>query len=126
LWEPDKGGWRTVLTAVDVEMMKRSARTLAWQTRKPVRVLGPDGVIAEDADDLAQEASTPVLGGWTVSGINQFFQALWREIVGAWELFTDFMISVFEPQSGLWPKVIFGVVLLFVVFWISKRGTKSA
>jgi hypothetical protein len=63
LWEPDKGGWRTVLTAVDVEMMKRSARTLAWQTRKPVRVLGPDGVIAEDADDLAQEASTPVLGG---------------------------------------------------------------
>ena len=63
LWEPDKGGWRTVLTAVDVETMKRSARTLSWQTRKPVRVLGPDGVIADDADDLAQEASTPVIGG---------------------------------------------------------------
>ena len=63
LWEPDKGGWRTVLTAVDVETMKRSARTLSWQTRKPVRVLGPDGVVAEAADDLAQEASTPVLGG---------------------------------------------------------------
>ena len=61
-----------------------------------------------------------------MSGINQFFQALWREIQGAWELFTDFMISVFEPQSGIWPKVIFGIVLLFIVFWISKRGTKSA
>jgi len=61
-----------------------------------------------------------------VSGINEFFRALWREIVGAWELFTDFMISVFEPQSGLTPKIIFGVVLLAVVIWISRRGTKSA
>ena len=61
-----------------------------------------------------------------MAGINQFFQALWREIQGAWELFTDFMINVFEPQSGLWPKIIFGVVLLFVIFWISRRGTRSA
>lgn len=60
LWEPDKGGWRTVLTAVDVEMMKRSARTLAWQTQKPVRLLGPDGVVAHDS---AEEASTPAVGG---------------------------------------------------------------
>lgn len=61
-----------------------------------------------------------------MSGINQFFAALWREIVGAWELFTDFMIAVFEPSSGLLPKIIFAVVLLFVVFWISRRGTNSA
>ena len=61
-----------------------------------------------------------------MSGINQFFQALWREIRAAWELFTDLMISVFEPQSGLMPKIIFGVILLFVIFWISRRGTKSA
>lgn len=61
-----------------------------------------------------------------MAGINQFFQALWRETVGAWELFTDFMISIFEPQSGMLPKIIFGVILLFIIFWISKRGTKSA
>jgi hypothetical protein len=61
-----------------------------------------------------------------VSGINEFFRALWREIVGAWELFTDFMVSVFEPQSGITPKLIFGVVLLVVIIWISRRGTKSA
>ena len=61
-----------------------------------------------------------------MSGINQFFQALWREIQGAWELFTDFMISVFEPQSGLMPKIIFGAILLVIIFWISRRGTKSA
>jgi hypothetical protein len=61
-----------------------------------------------------------------VSGINEFFQALWREIVGAWDLFTEFMISVFEPQSGITPKLIFGAVLLVIVFWISRRGTKSA
>jgi len=56
LWEPDKGGWRTVVTAIDAETMKRSARTLAWQTQKPVRVLGPDGVV--EHDDEAAGAST--------------------------------------------------------------------
>ena len=61
-----------------------------------------------------------------MSGINEFFRALWREIVGAWELFTDFMVSVFEPQSGLTPKLIFGVILLVIVIWASRRGTKSA
>ena len=43
LWEPDKGGWRTVLTAADAESLERSARTLGWQTQKPIRVVGPDG-----------------------------------------------------------------------------------
>jgi len=47
LWEPDKGGWRTVLTAADAQMLQRSARTLGWQTQKPIRVLGPDGVVPE-------------------------------------------------------------------------------
>lgn len=60
-----------------------------------------------------------------MSGISEFFAALWREILGAWELFTDFMISVFEPSSGWEPKAIFGAILLVIVFWISKRGTKS-
>lgn len=60
-----------------------------------------------------------------MNAINEFFRALWRELVGAWGLFTDFMISVFEPQSGLTPKIIFGVVMLIVIWWISKRGTKS-
>jgi hypothetical protein len=50
LWEPDKGGWRTVVTAADADTMKRSAQTLAWQTQKPVRVLGPDGVVAHDVE----------------------------------------------------------------------------
>lgn len=50
LWEPDKGGWRTVLTAAGAEMLRRSARTLGWQTQKPVRVLGPDGVLPHDTE----------------------------------------------------------------------------
>ena len=60
-----------------------------------------------------------------MSAINEFFRALWREIIGAWELFTDLMISIFEPQSGWEPKAIFGVVFLIVIWWITKRGTKS-
>jgi len=46
LFEPDKGGWRTVLTATDADALERSARTLGWQTQKPIRVVGPDGVVA--------------------------------------------------------------------------------
>ncbi|MEP7027167.1 MAG: hypothetical protein ABI960_01100 [Candidatus Eisenbacteria bacterium] len=53
LWEPDKGGWRTVLTAASAEMLKRSARTLEWQTQKPVRVLGPDGAVPHGESELA-------------------------------------------------------------------------
>ena len=60
-----------------------------------------------------------------MNSLTEFFRACWRELIGAWELFTDFMISVFEPQSGLMPKIIFGLVLLVVIWWISKRGTKS-
>lgn len=60
-----------------------------------------------------------------MSGINEFFAALWREIVGAWDLFTDYMLTVFDPSSGWEPKAIFGAILLAVVFWISKRGTKT-
>lgn len=49
LWEPDKGGWRTVLTAAGVEMIRRSAHTLHWQTQKPVRIVGPEGGVLLDA-----------------------------------------------------------------------------
>ena len=54
LWEPDKGGWRTVLTALDAEMLRRSAGTLAWQTQKPVRLLGPDGVLEPEPVAIAE------------------------------------------------------------------------
>jgi hypothetical protein len=57
LWEPDKGGWRTVLTAANAEMLKRSARTLQWQTQKPIRVLGPDGVIPHEAEGEGELAT---------------------------------------------------------------------
>ena len=59
LWEPDKGGWRTVLTAVDARMLRISARTLAWQTQKPVRLLGPDGVLSHDNDDVEEVVAAP-------------------------------------------------------------------
>ena len=54
LWEPDKGGWRTVLTAASAEMLERSARTLEWQTRKPVRILGPDGLVPRGEAEVVQ------------------------------------------------------------------------
>lgn len=54
LWEPDKGGWRTVLTAASAEALQNSARTLHWQTQKPVRLLGPEGLeTLESLESLA-------------------------------------------------------------------------
>jgi hypothetical protein len=53
LWEPERGGWRVVVTASDPARLVRTARTLAWQTQKPVRVLGPDGAVVHATDDVA-------------------------------------------------------------------------
>lgn len=57
LWEPDKGGWRVMLTADEPERLVRAARTLVWQSQKPVRVLDPEGAVVhgavEDEDELA-------------------------------------------------------------------------
>ena len=60
-----------------------------------------------------------------MQGINDFFHALSREAASLWDMITVWLTSVFDPQSGWQPKAIFGAVLLFVVVWISKRGTKS-
>jgi hypothetical protein len=60
-----------------------------------------------------------------VQGIAEFFHALGKEAASLWDMTTTWMVSVFDPQSGWQPKAIFGAVLLFIIFWISKRGTKS-
>jgi hypothetical protein len=57
LWEPEKGGWRVVVTASDPDRLARTARTLAWQTQKPVRVLGPDGAVMDGDAVLDAPAS---------------------------------------------------------------------
>jgi hypothetical protein len=54
-----------------------------------------------------------------------FFHALGREAASLWDQITVWLISVFDPQAGWQPKAIFGGILLFIVFWISKRGTKN-
>lgn len=54
-----------------------------------------------------------------------FFNSLWREIQQVWANLMDFMMSIFEPQSGWLPKAILGVILLVIIFVVSKRGTKS-
>ena len=35
LWEPDKAGWRTVLTAVDAAMLPDLGANLAWRPTNP-------------------------------------------------------------------------------------------
>jgi len=60
-----------------------------------------------------------------VQAVNTFFHALCREMSQVWDMFTTMMVSIFDPQSGWPPKAIAGALLVVIVFWISKRGTKS-
>jgi len=60
-----------------------------------------------------------------VQGIGEFFHALGREAATLWDQISAWMVSIFDPQTGWQPKAIFGAILLWVIFWISKRGTKS-
>ena len=60
-----------------------------------------------------------------MQGINEFFHALGREAASLWDMITVWMVSVFDPQSGMMPKLVFGGLLLAVVFYLSRRGTKS-
>jgi hypothetical protein len=57
--------------------------------------------------------------------VNDFWRSLSREAASLWDMITVFLVSVFDPQAGWQPKAIFGSILLLIVFWISKRGTKS-
>jgi hypothetical protein len=60
-----------------------------------------------------------------VQSITSFLHALGREAASLWDMITVFLVSVFDPQAGWQPKAIFGGILLVIVFWISKRGTRS-
>ncbi len=60
-----------------------------------------------------------------MQAVSEFFHALWRQLTQVWDILATYLTSIFDPQAGWPPKAIFGGVLLLVVFWISKRGTKS-
>jgi hypothetical protein len=57
--------------------------------------------------------------------VSQFFHSLGREFSQVWDVAQTWLISIFDPQSGWMPKAIFGAILLLIVFWVSRRGTKS-
>jgi hypothetical protein len=53
LYQPDSGGWHTVVTAVTPEALDTSARLLSWQTEKRVRILDPEGQVLREAEPPA-------------------------------------------------------------------------
>jgi hypothetical protein len=60
-----------------------------------------------------------------VSGLQQLWHQLGREFNTVWDSIQVWLVSIFDPQAGWEPKAIFGGCLVLVVFWISRRGTKS-
>ena len=54
LWEPDKGGWRTVLTASNLEQLRQPARILHWQTQRTVKFVGPEGTVSYEPPDYVR------------------------------------------------------------------------
>jgi hypothetical protein len=68
LYQPDSGGWHTVVTALTPEALETSARLLSWQTEKRVRILDPDGrMVREAGPSPLSAAGSGAAGERTVS-----------------------------------------------------------
>jgi len=48
VFAPDWGGWHTVVTAANEDMLTVPSRLLRWQTGKSLRVVDPDGRIVRE------------------------------------------------------------------------------
>lgn len=55
--------------------------------------------------------------------LTDFFHQFWREMTSFLGLVGEYILSVFDPNSGPWPKVVVGgTVLLFVLIAVSKSS----
>jgi hypothetical protein len=60
-----------------------------------------------------------------VQTIVNFFQQFWHQTQSVLADIGDFMISVFDPNSGPWPKIAVGGVFLLTVLIIVSKTSKA-
>ena len=49
----------------------------------------------------------------------------WNQLLDIMEDLGDWVIYVFEPNSGVWPKIILGVLFFALVSLIVTRASKA-
>lgn len=49
----------------------------------------------------------------------------WNQLLDIMEELGDWMIYVFDPNSGVWPKVILGLLFLALAMLVVTRASKA-
>ena len=57
--------------------------------------------------------------------IANFFHEFWRQASATLRDLGDWMISVFDPNAGPWPKVVVGGIFLLVALIVVSKTSKA-
>ena len=60
-----------------------------------------------------------------MQSLSNFFKAFWHQLSSAFDDLSDWVIYVFDPNSGPWPKLIAGGILFVLVFFVVTRASKA-
>jgi len=59
-----------------------------------------------------------------MQSISAFFNALWHQTQSVMGDIGDYMIYVFDKNSGPWPKVTVGGIFVLVVLFVVMKSSK--
>jgi hypothetical protein len=57
--------------------------------------------------------------------VMNFLKEFWRQAMSVLQDLADWIISVFDPNSGPWPKITVGLVFLLVVLLVVSRTSRA-
>jgi hypothetical protein len=60
-----------------------------------------------------------------VQSIINFFQEFWRQAMSVLSDAGQWIISVVDPNSGPWPKITVGLVVLLVVLIVVSKTSRA-
>lgn len=56
--------------------------------------------------------------------ISTFFKDFWHQTMSVLQDVADFMVEVFDKNSGPWPKITAGAIFVLVVLIIVSKSSK--
>jgi hypothetical protein len=60
-----------------------------------------------------------------VDSLANFFQEFWKQATSFLGEVGDWLLSVFDPNSGPWPKIMVGGVFLLVALIVVSRSSRA-
>jgi hypothetical protein len=57
--------------------------------------------------------------------LSRWFSEFWQQLSSALEDLGDWVIYVFDPNSGPWPKAVAGGIFFLIVMFIVTRASKA-